>query len=32
MPIVVKAVSMEDYEAWIDDRKALKLAAFRVTK
>ena len=27
MPIVVKAVSMEDYEAWIDDRKALKLAA-----
>jgi|TARA_B110000003_G_scaffold175497_1_gene175016 cytochrome c oxidase subunit II len=27
MPIVVKAVSMEDYEAWIEDRKALKLAA-----
>ena len=27
MPIVVKAVSMEDYEAWIDDKKALKLAA-----
>ena len=27
MPIVVKAVSMEDYEALIDDRKALKLAA-----
>ena len=27
MPIVVKAVSMEAYEAWIDDRKALKLAA-----
>ena len=27
MPIVVKAVSMEDYETWIDDRKALKLAA-----
>ena len=27
MPIVVIAVSMEDYEAWIDDRKALKLAA-----
>lgn len=27
MPIVVKAVSMEDYEAWVDDKKALKLAA-----
>ena len=27
MPIVVKAVSMEEYEAWVDDRKALKLAA-----
>ena len=32
MPIVVKAVSMEDYEAWIDDRKALKLGCIRVTK
>ena len=27
MPIVVKAVSMEEYEAWVDDKKALKLAA-----
>jgi len=27
MPIVVKAVSMEDYETWVDDKKALKLAA-----
>lgn len=27
MPIVVKAVSMQEYEAWVDDRKALKLAA-----
>jgi cytochrome c oxidase subunit 2 len=27
MPIVVKAVSMEDYEAWLGDKKALKLAA-----